>query len=84
MSWRLPDWLRDDTGVVRKVYLPESGGWLYQYRDPNGMFSHVFVPDVNAWASAIGFAVAHAKDPVRVMPLLDAVTHVKQAIPKGH
>jgi hypothetical protein len=85
-GWRFADWWEDDTRKAKKVYVPESGGWIYEYRDPNGMYGHLFVPDITAWSGAIGAAFSraqHADDPVRIVPNLDAITYLKQPIPKG-
>lgn len=82
-DWLFPDWQPDRTGAVNRTPLPESGGWMLKFRDGLGMFSHVFVPDVQVWADRIAASIAASKDaPVAVVANLDAATHRSQPVPK--
>ena len=60
-EWKLPDWEHNDDGRARRIWDPDSGGWILMFRDSNGAFSAAWKPDGATWANAIGAAVAKAK-----------------------
>lgn len=82
MNWRQPDWDHDARNLVARTEIPEAGGWIYRYRDSNSLYSHVFVPDVQVWATAISNAMGAPKTTVvSVVSNLAAATHKKQPVP---
>lgn len=80
--WQWQPWLRDTTGLVERVQLPEAGGWLYRFRNPDGLNTSTFVPNLSLWAAAIAAAIhAPVTTPVAVFSNLTAATTIKQPIP---
>lgn len=82
MNWRLPFWDGDRLGQVVRTEVPEAGGWIYRYRDGNGMFSHMFVPNLQTWIGAIAQAVSPKPRIVAVASDFAAATHKKQPVPQ--
>jgi hypothetical protein len=81
-EWVFPPWWKDKSSLVGKVNIPEAGGWMYQFRDSAGLFSHVFVPDLSSWANAIAYAISPPKNvPVAVVSDFASATHRKQSVP---
>lgn len=81
MNWRLPVWDSDHNGQAARTEIPAAGGWIYRYRDGNGMFSHVFVPSLQVWVDAIAQAMSGKPRVVAVASNFAAATHKKQPVP---
>lgn len=80
--WLWPDWHPDRSGIAKKVEIPEAGGWMYQFRAGDGVWTNVFVPNLAAWADAIAAVVAKGGKAAVSLDLdLDHVSHTKQARP---
>jgi hypothetical protein len=54
-----PDSRDTPDGVID---IPEGGGWLVRFYDGNGMYTPVFVPNVQIWADTLAASVAAALD----------------------
>jgi hypothetical protein len=76
--WQWSDWSPDRSNQVARVWLPEAGGWLYRFHNPEGLYSSTFVPDLVTWANAIN---PPPNAPVAVFSNLAAATTIKQPIP---
>lgn len=85
MSWRYRGWDQDETNAARRSFDADTGGWFYQFRDPNGAFSHVWAPSLDIWANAIGQGVVNAQAarvPVEIALDVARVRHAKQPRPE--
>jgi hypothetical protein len=80
--WQWQPWHPDTTRLVERVELPEAGGWLYRFRNPDGLNTSTFVPNLSLWAAAIAAAIhAPVTTPVSVFSNLAAAKTIKQSIP---
>lgn len=79
-DWLWPDWHSDRSGSARRVEIPEAGGWMYQFRGGDAIYSHVFVPDMAKWTIAIATAVNSDK-PIAVILDFAHVTKTHQRVP---
>lgn len=79
-EWLWPDWHQDKSGAARRVEIPKAGGWIYQFRSGDAVYSHVFVPDMATWANAIAASLTPNK-PVSVALDIARATHSPQLVP---
>jgi hypothetical protein len=80
MSWRQPDWDRDEANIVARMAVPTSGGFVYRIRDGEGS-SYVWAPDLQVWSEAIAQAVSAKPRVVAIVSDFAAATHKKQPVP---
>jgi hypothetical protein len=76
--WQWAPWSADRSNTVSRVWLPEAGGWLYRFRNPEGLYTSTFVPELSVWVAAFN---APPNAPVAVFSNLSAATTIKQPIP---
>ena len=67
------------------IDVPEGGGYLIRFYDGNGLYSPVFVPNLQVWADTIAASLAvvlNADKPVAVDIDTSKFTDTPQARPK--